>query len=172
MTTRKVAQTVLRWTARTIGALLVGLVVLFAVGEGVRLQDFDAITGSMMVGFLVALAGMLVLWRWELVGGMMVVVGMGGFYAIEYLSSGDLPGGWVLPVCFLPGVLAMASWVVEKTGHGSRLTSSSASSPRPSASASFSAGERTSWPVSVALFVDPSALDQSSTSTGNTCTRR
>ena len=61
MTTRKVAQTILRWTARIIGALLVGLVVLFAVGEGVRIQDFDVVTGSMMVVFLVALAGMLAL---------------------------------------------------------------------------------------------------------------
>jgi hypothetical protein len=118
MTTRQIAQAALRWTARILGTTLVGLVVLFAVGAGVRLQDFDVVTGSMMVGFLVALAGMLVLWRWELVGGMMVVVGMGGFYAIEYVSSGDLPGGWVLPVCFLPGVLALASWAVESTGHG------------------------------------------------------
>jgi hypothetical protein len=114
MIASKVAQTVLRWTARTIGALLVGLVVLFVVGEGVRLHDFDAITGSMMVVFLVALTGMLAIWRWELIGGVMVLIGMGGFYAINYMSSGDLPGGWVLPVCFLPGVLALASWAVER----------------------------------------------------------
>ena len=117
MTTRKVAQTVLRWTARILGALLAGLVFLLAVGQGVRLQDFDVVTGSMMVVFLVALAGMLVLWRSELIGGMMVLIGMGGFYAINYMSSGDLPGGWVLPVCFLPGVLALVSWAVERTGH-------------------------------------------------------
>jgi hypothetical protein len=116
MTTRQIAQAALRWTARILGTMLVGLVVLFAVGEGVRLQDFDAVTGSMMVVFLVALAGMLVLWRWELIGGLMVLVGMGGFYAINYMSSGELPGGWVLPVCFLPGVLSLVSWAVEKAG--------------------------------------------------------
>jgi hypothetical protein len=114
MTTRKTVQTVLRWAAQIIGALLVGVVVLFAVGEGVRFQDFDAVTGSMAVVFLVALAGMVVLWCWELVGGVMVLVGMGAFYAINYMSSGDLPGGWVLPVCFLPGVLALGSWAVSE----------------------------------------------------------
>ena len=114
MTTRQIAQAALRWTARIIGALLVGLVLLVAIGEGVNPRDFDLVTGSMMVTFLVCHAGMFVLWRWELVGGMMVLVGMGGFYAINYVSSGKWPGGWVLPVCFLPGVLALASWAVEK----------------------------------------------------------
>jgi hypothetical protein len=114
MTTRKVAQAVLRWTARIVGTLLVGLVLLFALGEGVRIQDFNAVTGSMAVVFLVALAGMVVLWRWELVGGVMVLIGMGGFYAINFMSSVDLPGGWVLPVCFLPGLLALVSWAVSE----------------------------------------------------------
>ena len=47
MATDNLAHAALRWTARIIGALLVGLVLLFAIGEGVRLQDFDAVTGSM-----------------------------------------------------------------------------------------------------------------------------
>lgn len=124
MTTRKAAQTALRWSARIIGALLVGLVLLFALGEGVRFRDFDAVTGSMAVVFLVALAGMVVLWRWELIGGVMVLVGMGGFYAIDFLASGDLPSGWVLPVCFVPGVLALVSWAVRR---GKKSAANSAS---------------------------------------------
>ncbi len=110
MTTRQIAQVALRWTARILGILLAGLVFLLAVGQGVRFQDFNLVTGSMMVGLLVALTGMLHLWRSELIGGTMVLVGMVGFYAIDFLSSGDLPGGWLLPVCFLPGFLALASW--------------------------------------------------------------
>ena len=60
--------------------------------------------------FLVALTGMLVLWRWELVGGVMVVAGMVGFYAINFAATGRSPGGWVFPICFVPGILALASW--------------------------------------------------------------
>jgi hypothetical protein len=114
MTIRKIAQAVLRWTARITGALLVGLVLLFAIGEGVHPRDFDLVTGSMMLTFLVCHVGMVVLWRWELAGGMMSVMGMTGFYTIEYISSGKLPGGWVLPVCFLPGIFALASWAIRE----------------------------------------------------------
>ena len=110
MTIRIKADIVLRWAARILGIPIIGVAVLFAVGEGAGLGDLDAVTGSMMATLLVSLAGMLVLWRWELVGGIVVLTGMGGFYAIEYVASGHLPTDWVFPVFFAPGVLALASW--------------------------------------------------------------
>ncbi len=102
MTARSVARPLLRWTARIVGALLVGLVILLAFGEGVRFQDFDAVSGSMAAVFLVALVGMLFLWRWELVGGIMDLVGMGGFYAIDFLASGDLRAAGCCRYAFCP----------------------------------------------------------------------
>jgi hypothetical protein len=83
---------------------------IFAIGQGfnpLHLRGSEIALGS---AFLVALTGMLVLWRWELVGGVMVVAGMVGFYAINFAATGRWPGGWVFPICFLPGILALASW--------------------------------------------------------------
>ncbi len=105
---------VFRWAARILGALLVGLALLLAVGEGVHPGDFDLRSGAMMLAFLTGLAGMLVLWRWELLGGGVVLAGMAVFYAIDYASSRDLPGGWVFPLCFAPGLLAWAAWAVGR----------------------------------------------------------
>ena len=114
MTPRKMTWLLLRGAARVIGALLVGAAVLFAVGEGIQFQSIGLATGSMLVAFLTALCGMLVLWRWQLVGGLLVLLGMTAFYTIEYATSGKLPSGWVLPACYVPGVLALMSCVVKE----------------------------------------------------------
>jgi len=50
---------------------------------------------------------MLVLWRREGIGGGMVLCGLGTFYAVEWIGSGRFPGGWVFPLMYLPGVLAL-----------------------------------------------------------------
>ena len=123
---RTAVQAVPRWTARILGTMLAGLAALFAVGEGVRLQDLDPVAGSMMVAFVVAIFGMLVLWHREFAGGTMVLVGMGAFYVIEYASSGEWPGGWVLPLCFLPGILAWTSWSLEKRKPGKKTEAATA----------------------------------------------
>lgn len=108
----------LRWIARIIGLALAVLVLLFAIGEGFDPRQLTLTTGFMSVAFFVAIVGMLVLWRWELIGGLMVVIGMAVFYTINFTASGRLPGGWVFPLCFLPGILAMVCWSLTKRKDG------------------------------------------------------
>ena len=101
----------LRWTARLVGAFLAGLVALLMVGEGINpIQMAGRFEFAMTVAFVTALVGMLVLWKWEGIGGGLVVAGMFTFYGINLAASGRLPGGWVFPLCFVPGVLSLAYW--------------------------------------------------------------
>jgi hypothetical protein len=100
---------VLRWVARITGLLLVGMVVLFVVGEGPpnifrqppSVTVEFAGTGLMLAGFL---AG----WRWEAIGGITAVAGFAVFIATELIVNRHLPGGaiWLFVV---PGLLLLAS---------------------------------------------------------------
>jgi hypothetical protein len=96
-----------RWGARILGTLLVGLVLLFLVGEGVpRLSDLPLHIVLMFVANLLCLAGFVMLWRWELPGGLLALLGIAAFYGLNYAASGRFPGGWVFPLFFAPGALA------------------------------------------------------------------
>ncbi len=114
MTRRTMTLNILRWAARILGLLLAGLVLLITTGEGIDPSELTLTTGLMSVAFFAAIAGMLVLWRWELIGGMMVLVGMMVFYVINFAVSGKLPSGWVFPLCFMPGILALTCWRLTK----------------------------------------------------------
>ena len=81
----------MRWTARILALLAVGLFVYFAVELGARV--FPTLSWGpqgipLMVALVVALAGVVVAWRWELVGGIMTVVGVAGIIALVCAGSG------------------------------------------------------------------------------------
>ncbi len=101
---------ILRWIARIMGVSVVALVLFFAVGEGFDTGQFSPTTGAMALALLAAMVGMLVLWRWELTGGLTVVISMLVFYSINFVASGRLPGGWLLPLFFFPGIIAVICW--------------------------------------------------------------
>lgn len=99
---------VTRWTARVLGTLLFGLILVFLIGEGMPPIDFS-VTGAMSIAFVIAWLGLAVLWRWEGIGGLMVVGGMVAFYALNFADSGKFPSGWVFPLFCLPGILTLFS---------------------------------------------------------------
>ena len=83
--------TAMRWTARILALLAVGLFVFFAIDLGARV--FPTLRWGpqgipLLVVLGVALAGVLVAWRWELVGGIMTVAGVAGIMALVCLGSG------------------------------------------------------------------------------------
>jgi hypothetical protein len=87
---------------------------LFVVGNGFDPRLLASSTGPMFVAFFTAAIGMLVLWRSRLVGGLMVVGGMATFYLAEFAISGQFPGGWVFPLCFVPGLFALISLALSR----------------------------------------------------------
>ncbi len=102
------------WAARVLGLMLAGFVLLFLVGNGFDPHLLTSSTGPMFVALVTTVIGMIVLLRSRLVGGLMVVGGMAAFYLVEFAISGSLPGGWVFPLCFVPGVLALVSWTLSR----------------------------------------------------------
>ena len=83
--------TAMRWTARILALLAVGLFVLFAVELGSKV--FPTLSWGpqgipLMVALVVALAGVVVAWRWELVGGIMTVAGVAAIMALVCTGSG------------------------------------------------------------------------------------
>jgi len=101
--------TTVRWMARVLGLLLVGVFVIFLIGNGFNPVHLKGAEIAQSVVLLVALGGMLVLWRWELLGGAMVLAGMAAFYLINFAVAGRFPGHVVFPLCFVPGLLALIS---------------------------------------------------------------
>lgn len=88
---RNGSTSVMRWTARVLALVAVGLFVYFAVDFGASV--FPALSWGpqgipLLVVVGIALAGVLVAWRWELVGGIMTLAGVVGIMALVCLGSG------------------------------------------------------------------------------------
>lgn len=101
---------ILRWVSRLLGLFLIGLILVFAAGlrfNPLALQPTEIV---MTVALLASLAGMVVLWWREGLGGAVSLAGIALFYAINFAASGRFPGDWVFPLFFLPGILALACW--------------------------------------------------------------
>ena len=107
------------WCARLLGTLLVILIAVFLVGEGLPpVGRIPVSVGLMFLAQVISLGGFVALWRWKLPGGLVSLAGIMAFYAVNYAASGRFPGGWVFPLFFLPGLLAIVSWVVERVSFG------------------------------------------------------
>ena len=117
MQTAAILAGVLRWTARVVGSLIIVYVLLHVIGNGIpSLRGLTAEEAVLWGGFVLSIAGFAMIWRWELVGGIVAVAGIAIFYAVEFINSGSFPGGWVLPLFFLPGLCSITCWMVERRG--------------------------------------------------------
>ena len=81
----------MRWIARIVALVAIGLFVFFAVEMGTRV--FPTLSWGpqgipLLIAVVVALAGLLVAWRWELVGGIMTVAGVAAIMALVCIGSG------------------------------------------------------------------------------------
>lgn len=103
-----------RWSARITGLLLVGLVAVVVAGQGPPnpLHAPPSVQVEFL-GLLLVLAGCLAGWRWEGLGGLLVVAGFGAFVVTELAVNGKLPGG-AIPLFAVPGVLFLAAFGVGR----------------------------------------------------------
>jgi len=103
-----------RWAARITGLLLVGMVLLFVIGEGPPNPFRQPIPVQVeFFGLFLVLAGCLAGWRWEGVGGVIIVAGFLAFLVTELIANGRPPGG-AIPLFVVPGVLNLLSWGLGK----------------------------------------------------------
>ena len=80
----KLLATIVRWVARVIGTVLVGLTLVIAIGEG--MPNLFTQPFVIQIGFFaltMVLSGILLAWRWEFLGGIISLVGWVLFVVAE-----------------------------------------------------------------------------------------
>jgi hypothetical protein len=106
LTERRIV-TVVRWTARTIGIALLGLIAAFAIGEGVP----NPLRGSLpehllTIGFHAMIIGQTVAWKWEAIGSLLI---LGGFALFAIVNHG-VPLNVVYGPWLVTGLLYLVCW--------------------------------------------------------------
>ncbi len=102
-----IALTVLRWMARTLGTVLLILIVAFAIGEGVPSPLAMSLRENLLsVALLAMVVGQIVAWRWEGIGGGLILLGFILFAIVNH--------GVPLNIVFVPwiatGMLYQVCW--------------------------------------------------------------
>ena len=83
----KLFATIFRWTARVLGIVMVGFSLIIAIGEGVPnpfTQSF--VIGLGFLALALVLIGILLAWRWELLGASISIVGWVLFVVAENIN--------------------------------------------------------------------------------------
>lgn len=100
-----------RWAARALGTALLLLVMLLFIGEGLLGEDtlnplaLSLPQDLLLLALLVALAGVVVAWRWEAIGAVLILGSVLLFESVNAINSGHWRIG-VLDVLFvLAGLL-------------------------------------------------------------------
>lgn len=112
MTNQSVSLSALRWSARVLSLLVLGVVLMFAFGEHLNLSRFTGreLALSCFFPFGVCL-GMVLAWRWEGLGGAITVASLAGFYLVHRLTSSGFPRGFALVALASPGFLFLLCWL-------------------------------------------------------------
>jgi hypothetical protein len=96
-----------RWTARVLGTLLLVLVVLFAISEGVPNPFHQPLAVNLIsLGMVMMLTGLLAAWKWEGVGGFLVVA---GWILVVIVNRGFRPNG-IFEAFLIVGILHVLCW--------------------------------------------------------------
>ena len=108
--------TVLRWTARVIGTLILLLIAALAIGEGLHpARLFESLRVTLLtVAMLTMMGGTVVGWKWEGIGGLLI---LGGFVFFAIVKYGDalniVFGPWLLA-----GLLYLECWWMKSKAAG------------------------------------------------------
>jgi len=104
------------WLARLSALAMAGLILLLAVGEGFHPTRFRLPELILFVPLFVAWLGLLLGWRWEGLGGTLIVVGIEGFYLTHFALTGfgRFPRGWAFPALAVPGFLFLLCWFLQR----------------------------------------------------------
>jgi hypothetical protein len=104
------AADVLHGIACLLGTACVLLFGAFAISDPPPLSQ---LFNPQMWALLVMVAGLLFTWRNSLAGGALSIAGVAAFYLMNFDKAGNFPSGWVFPVCFVPGVLALLAGLLQ-----------------------------------------------------------
>ena len=110
----------LRWSARLLSAVSIGLILLFIFGEGL---DVSIIAweemGVLMLFPLGFLIGLLLGWQEELKGGALAVGSIAAFYFVyRLILNGSILQGWWFAIVALPGFLFLLYGIFLSASRG------------------------------------------------------
>ncbi len=92
----------LRWLARITSIASIGIILMFAFGEGTPTAREWVLLAFFPIGLAI---GLLLGWWRELTGGVVALSSMVIFYALMFASSGKLPTGPYFAILAAPGLL-------------------------------------------------------------------
>jgi hypothetical protein len=104
----------IRWTARALTAVLVGIVLVIFIGEGFDPLRLKGIEILQMVLFWTTCIGMVLAWRWPVIGGALSLGGMILFLTVELVVTGGFPRGLFFYLLLLPGLLFLADGFMRR----------------------------------------------------------
>jgi len=108
-------QILVKWLARVLSLLSIGVMLLFAFGEGLNLLRLSGEEAILFVLFPLGVSlGMLVAWWRELAGGILSVACFALFYVVHFILSGGLPRGPFFFLFTLPGLIFLISWMLSR----------------------------------------------------------
>lgn len=100
-----------RWGARIGGLIALAVFLTGLFGNGAwDVPKIGPFTPAQYATLILALAGFILAWKWEGVGGAMSLLGICGFYAAAFRAVGHVPTGSVFPFLPVPGMLFLMSW--------------------------------------------------------------
>ena len=112
MTNQLVLLSTLRWSARVLSILALGVVLLFAYGEGLNLSHFTARELVLFAFFPIGVGlGMALAWRWEGLGGAITIASLAAFYLADRVMSSSFPRGFAFVAIGSPGFLFLLCWL-------------------------------------------------------------
>jgi hypothetical protein len=110
--------TVARWTARLVGTAILALIAALAIGEGVHpARLFETLPVTLLtIAMLTMLVGIVVAWKWERIGGILILSGLAFFAIVNHGVKLSLVFGPMLAV----GLLYLGcGWLKNKAGRRS-----------------------------------------------------
>ncbi len=107
--------TIIRWIARIWAALMAAFILFMFIGnaavDGIGpIFHLTFRESLMMSAFVIVFVGLILAWKWERLGGWMIVGGMLAFYVLDFAFSGTFPRGATFLIIALPGILFLISY--------------------------------------------------------------
>ena len=102
---------IIRWTARILSVVSIGLVLLFMVGEGFDYTRIKPNEWVLFIFFPFGISiGMLLSWWQEGIGGIITAGCLLMFYVVHFVIAGKIPHGLAFLVFTIPGFLFLLCW--------------------------------------------------------------
>lgn len=109
----------IHWAARLTGIAIGGLFLLFFVGEGnfSQLMQVSAVEWALIACIpMVFIIGVILAWKWEMLGGVVILASVLAFNAIDIASSKAFSGEVEFAFVLVPGILFILSAFLTRRG--------------------------------------------------------